>query len=39
MYFDGLYNCADRIVITLESYGFEDGEERDKVKVKDLALI
>lgn len=36
VYFDGLYNCGDRIVITLEKYGF--GEETEK-KDKDLPLI
>ena len=36
VYFDGLYNCADRIVITLEKYPF--GEEVT-TKAKDLPLI
>jgi hypothetical protein len=36
VYFDGLYNCGDRIRLTLESL---KTDEEDNVKLKDLPLI
>ena len=36
IYFDGLYNCADRIRLTLEPFA---PEEEENIKTKDLPLI